>query len=213
MSRISIIGTGTMAQALGARAVAGSHTVEVVGRDPAKALDLAESLGSRATTGTLGNHASNEVRPLTETPLTASGEPDHLSSINLVLSEVIDVGQDVKQARRKISEVNVLHTELVRLFKDLGRWARALAEEDEARGVSPLGRMPSVAGRKPRNLWADTPTDADIRHTLSEHLALLAREIEVALGEDPEEGIRAVLASVRADVVGHLTALRLGMSS
>jgi 8-hydroxy-5-deazaflavin:NADPH oxidoreductase len=54
MSSISIIGTGTMCRALGARAVAGGNAVEVIGRDAAKAADLARSLGGGATTGTLG---------------------------------------------------------------------------------------------------------------------------------------------------------------
>lgn len=54
MSSISIIGTGTMSRALGARAVAGGNAVEVIGRDATKAADLVTSLGGGATTGTLG---------------------------------------------------------------------------------------------------------------------------------------------------------------
>jgi 8-hydroxy-5-deazaflavin:NADPH oxidoreductase len=51
MSSISIIGTGNMARAIGALAAAGGNTVEVMGRDQAKAADLAKTLGSSATTG------------------------------------------------------------------------------------------------------------------------------------------------------------------
>jgi 8-hydroxy-5-deazaflavin:NADPH oxidoreductase len=36
-SSISIIGVGTMARILGARALAGGNTVQVIGRDAAKA--------------------------------------------------------------------------------------------------------------------------------------------------------------------------------
>jgi 8-hydroxy-5-deazaflavin:NADPH oxidoreductase len=55
MSSISIIGTGNMARAIGALAVAGGNTVEVIGRDQAKAADLAKALGgSGATTGEFG---------------------------------------------------------------------------------------------------------------------------------------------------------------
>lgn len=54
MSSISIIGTGTMGRALGARAVAGGNAVEVISRDAARAADLAKSLGGGATTATLG---------------------------------------------------------------------------------------------------------------------------------------------------------------
>ena len=41
MSSISIIGAGTMARILAARALAGGNTVEVIGRDAAKAAALA----------------------------------------------------------------------------------------------------------------------------------------------------------------------------
>lgn len=54
MSSISIIGLGDMARVLGARALAGGNTVEVVGRDAAKAADLARALGGGATAGKIG---------------------------------------------------------------------------------------------------------------------------------------------------------------
>ncbi|HLI01857.1 MAG TPA: NAD(P)-binding domain-containing protein [Acidimicrobiales bacterium] len=51
MSNVSIIGTGNMARTIGARAVAGGNTVEVMGRDQSKAADLAQGLGGGTTTG------------------------------------------------------------------------------------------------------------------------------------------------------------------
>jgi 8-hydroxy-5-deazaflavin:NADPH oxidoreductase len=54
MSTISIIGSGGMAAAIGARAARAGHTVEVVSRDPAKARGLAERLASGAIAGTYG---------------------------------------------------------------------------------------------------------------------------------------------------------------
>ena len=54
MSSISIIGTGNMARAIGALAVAGGNTVEILGRDQSKAADLAKALGGGATTGEFG---------------------------------------------------------------------------------------------------------------------------------------------------------------
>jgi len=50
MSSISIIGVGNMARALGARALDGGNTVEIIGRDAAKAAALADALGGRAGT-------------------------------------------------------------------------------------------------------------------------------------------------------------------
>ncbi|CAJ1497358.1 NADPH-dependent F420 reductase [[Mycobacterium] holstebronense] len=54
MNSISIIGTGNMARAIGELAVAGGNTVEIIGRDQAKAADLAKTLGGGATTGEFG---------------------------------------------------------------------------------------------------------------------------------------------------------------
>ncbi len=51
MSSISIIGLGNMASALAVRALAGGNAVEIIGRDPAKANELAATFGG-ATVGT-----------------------------------------------------------------------------------------------------------------------------------------------------------------
>ncbi len=51
MGKITIIGTGNMARTIGARAVAGGNTVEIMGRDRSKAADLAKALGAGTTTG------------------------------------------------------------------------------------------------------------------------------------------------------------------
>ncbi|MEU8628949.1 NAD(P)-binding domain-containing protein [Streptomyces sp. NPDC048669] len=61
MSSISIIGTGNMARTIGALAVAGGNTVEVLGRDHAKAADLAEALGGGATTGEWGAVPAGDI--------------------------------------------------------------------------------------------------------------------------------------------------------
>ena len=61
MSSISIIGTGNMARTIGARAVAGGNTVEVMGRDQSKAADLAKALGGGATTGGWGTAPAGDI--------------------------------------------------------------------------------------------------------------------------------------------------------
>jgi 8-hydroxy-5-deazaflavin:NADPH oxidoreductase len=47
--KITIVGAGNMGRAIGTRAVAGQHEVEVVDRDPAEAQRLAQELGEGAT--------------------------------------------------------------------------------------------------------------------------------------------------------------------
>jgi 8-hydroxy-5-deazaflavin:NADPH oxidoreductase len=61
MSSISIIGTGNMARAIGALAVAGGNTVEILGRDQSKAADLARTLGGSATTGEWGAVPAGDI--------------------------------------------------------------------------------------------------------------------------------------------------------
>ena len=61
MSSISIIGTGNMARTIGALAVAGGNTVEILGRDQSKAADLAKSLGGSATTGEWGAVPAGDI--------------------------------------------------------------------------------------------------------------------------------------------------------
>jgi predicted dinucleotide-binding enzyme len=61
MSSITIIGTGNMARTIGTLAIAGGSTVEIIGRDPAKAADLAKTLGSNATTGVFGAVPAGDI--------------------------------------------------------------------------------------------------------------------------------------------------------
>jgi predicted dinucleotide-binding enzyme len=61
MSSISIIGLGGMGRAIGARAVEAGHAVEVIGRDPAKAKELAGALGGGVTAGTFGTTPAGDL--------------------------------------------------------------------------------------------------------------------------------------------------------
>ncbi len=61
MSGITLIGTGNMARTIGTLAVAGGNTVEVVGRDQAKAAALAEALGGGTTTGEWGAAPAGDI--------------------------------------------------------------------------------------------------------------------------------------------------------
>jgi 8-hydroxy-5-deazaflavin:NADPH oxidoreductase len=61
MSAISIIGTGNMARTIGTLAVAAGNTVEVLGRDPGKAADLAKVLGGGASAGEWGAVPAGDI--------------------------------------------------------------------------------------------------------------------------------------------------------
>ena len=61
MTSISIIGSGNMAGAIGAAALNGGNTVEVISRDPAKARALAGTLGHGATAGAWGAAPTGDI--------------------------------------------------------------------------------------------------------------------------------------------------------
>lgn len=61
MSTISIIGSGSMAAAIGGRIAKARHTIEVVSRDPAKAQALADQLAAGAIIGTYGAGPAGDI--------------------------------------------------------------------------------------------------------------------------------------------------------
>ena len=128
---------------------------------------------------------------------------ESMAAFNRVLSEVIDLVQDVKQARRRTPAADGLHAELDDLLSDLGSWARLLVEEDETMGVSPLASMPSVAGRTPTNLWPGTASEEEIRRVVGDHLDVLKKQVAVALDNQDDDGVRDALTEVERGILKH----------
>lgn len=134
--------------------------------------------------------------------MTAAAD-DPMTALNQVLSEVIDLVAEVKQAHRKVPETHALHVELDQLFDDLGAWARLLMERDRALGISPLASMPSVAGRVPSNRWPGTATDAEVCQLIDEHLDRMGRHAAAASAAQSDEQAGSALSSVEAGVRAH----------
>lgn len=61
MTTISIIGSGNMARAIGTRAVAHGHTIELLSRNTASAQALAETIGDGATVGAFGARPTGDI--------------------------------------------------------------------------------------------------------------------------------------------------------
>jgi DNA-binding ferritin-like protein len=133
--------------------------------------------------------------------------PTPVAALNRVLSEVIDVVQDVKQAQWRVSGAHDLHAVLGDLFDDLKNWALLLMEEDVALGGSPLTSMPSVAGRKPLNLWTGIANEEDVRRIVGEHLDQLGQHVRALLADLDDENVRTTLVGVEQGLLAHRQAL------
>jgi DNA-binding ferritin-like protein len=132
---------------------------------------------------------------------------DPTAALNQVLSEVIDAVLDVKQAHRRVPETHALHAVLDQLFDDLRTWARLLADQDEALGVSPLANMPTAAGRTPLHSWHGAASDEEVCRVVGEHLDRLGQHLAAALGEQQDDNVRAELAEVERGLLVHRRAL------
>jgi hypothetical protein len=139
--------------------------------------------------------------------MSSPGPHDPAAALTEVLSEVIDVVQEVKEAHRRVPETLALHAELDLLFDDVKAWARMLFVEDEELGVSPLASIPSVAGRNPPNLWPGVASDEEVRRTMDDHLDRLGQRVVAALAEQEDDGAKEVLAEVQRGVLAHRRAL------
>lgn len=132
---------------------------------------------------------------------------DPAAALNQVLSEVIDAILDVRQAHRRVPETLGLHALLDRLFADLRTWARLLADQDQALGVSPLASMPGASGRTPPTPWHGGASNEEVRRIVGEHLNRLGHHLSAALAEQQDDKVRAALTEVERGILAHRRAL------
>jgi DNA-binding ferritin-like protein len=132
---------------------------------------------------------------------------DPAAALNQALSEVIDAVLDVNQAHRRVPETHALHAVLDQLFDDLRTWARLLADQDQALGVSPLANMPTGAGRTPPHSWHGAASDEEVRRIVGEHLDRLEQHLADALAEQHDDQVRAALTEVERGLLVHRRAL------
>jgi DNA-binding ferritin-like protein len=134
-----------------------------------------------------------------------SGDP--AAALNQVLSEVIDVVLDVRQAHRRVPGTHALHAVLDQISGDLKAWARLLMDEDLALGVSPLASMPSASSRQPPSHWAGTVSDEEVRQVVAGHLDRLGQHVATALAEQDDDSARAALAEMQRGLLADKRAL------
>jgi hypothetical protein len=136
-----------------------------------------------------------------------TGPSDALAPLNDVLNEVIDVARDARDARWRFSAPAALHAELAGLFEDARSWSRLLIEQDEAHGVSPLGLVPTAAGRQGDDLGPEAATVAGVREALDHVLGRLGLHVAAVLDGEQDPAVRAALGEVAQGVVAHRKAL------
>jgi hypothetical protein len=122
-------------------------------------------------------------------------------SLNAVLSDVIDIVQDLKQARRKVPVTHELHRLLNGLHSDLQSWAASLMDYDLATGVSALSTVTSAAGRTPPNLWPGDPSDGEVRDLVVGLLDRIEDHVVAAKGKQDDEDGRQVLSTVQGGIL------------
>ena len=132
---------------------------------------------------------------------------DPTAALNQVLSDVIDAILDVRQAHRRVPETLALHALLDRVFADLRTWARLLADQDQALGVSPLASMPGASGRTPPTPWHGAASNEEVRRIVGEHLDRLGQHLAAALAEQQDDKVRAALTEVEQGILAHRRAL------
>ena len=132
---------------------------------------------------------------------------DPIAALNQVLSEVIDLLLELKQAHQKVPRSHALYAEIDRLSNDLKAWAGLLLDEDRVLGVSPLASMPSVAGRVAPVLWAGTVGDEEVRDVVGTDVDRLRLHVRAALAQQEDGEARALLTAVDAGLSTHQDAL------
>ena len=167
MSNISIIGTGNMARAIGALAVAGGNAVEVIGRDQSKAADLAKALGGSATTGEFGAVPAgdivivaltyaNVVPVVTQYGNALAGKvivdisnPFNAEADGLAIPEGTSIAQDVaKAAPASASVVKAFNTVFGHVLKE-GRTLDVFFAGDDAQAKARVSEFIASLGLRP----------------------------------------------------------------
>jgi DNA-binding ferritin-like protein len=139
--------------------------------------------------------------------MASASQHDPMAALNEVLSEVIDVVMELRQAHRAVPETHQLHAELDRLSSDARAWAELLVEADTAQGVSALDYMPSVAGRPRPSLWRGRVTDDEVREVVSQQLGRLAEHLSAALSAQDDDRVKNVLDRIDAELQSYIEAL------
>ncbi len=161
MNSISIIGLGGMARALGTRVVESGHAVEVIGRDAAKAEELAVTLGNGATAGIFGAVPTGDLVVLAVPSASAAAIVTHYGNA-LDGKVIIDITNPVNAdatgltATESIAKVAPVNAPVVKAFNTVfghvlapGRSLDVLFAGDDAEAKAKVSAFIESLGLRP----------------------------------------------------------------
>lgn len=168
MSSISIIGSGNMARAIGARAIKGGNDVEVASRDAAKAEDLSKTLGGGAKAGMFGAPPAGEIVILavlydSAVPVVAQygdaladkvivdiTNPFNAGATGLVTADGTSIAQEIaKAAPASAHVVKAFNTIFAHVLAQAGRNVDALFAGDDAQAKAAVSGFIETLGLRP----------------------------------------------------------------
>jgi predicted dinucleotide-binding enzyme len=170
MSSISIIGTGNMARAIGARAVAGGNTVEIIGRNQSKAADLAKALGDGVTTGEFGAVPAGDIVIVSVlyanvVPVVAQyadalagkvivdiSNPFNPAADGLAIPDDTSLAQEVAKAAPASASVVKAFNTIFGVVLDQGRPLDVFIAGDDARAKAGVAEFIESLGLRPRDV-------------------------------------------------------------
>jgi len=167
MNSISIIGTGNMARAIGALAVAGGNTVEIIGRDQSKSTELATALGGGARTGDFGAAPAGDIvivalryadvvpvvnqygNALADKVIVDISNPFNAEADGLAIADDTSIAQEVaKAAPAGASVVKAFNTVFGHVLKE-GRTLDVFLAGDDAQGNALVSEFIASLGLRP----------------------------------------------------------------
>src|SRR5665213_2156728 len=143
MTTISIIGAGNMATAIGTRAVAHGHTVEIMSRDTTKSQAAAAQIGKGAT---VGEYGAKPIGDIVFLAVLYSGAVEAVKHYGDALAGkiLIEITTPVNAVSEQIAAVAPADTQVVKAFNTV---FRAVLAADQPLDVFFAGGNPEARAR------------------------------------------------------------------
>jgi predicted dinucleotide-binding enzyme len=168
-SSISIIGTGNMASALAGRALAGGNAVEIIGRDPTKAEELAAALGG-ATVGTTGAAPAGDITNPITPDLSGFLTPQGTFGAQ-------EIAKDAPAGAHVVKAFNTVPSDVLAAGSAEGRPLDVFIAGDDAEAKVSVSAFVESLGMRPLDTGPLSMARA-LEHATLRHLGLVAHSVK-----------------------------------